>query len=358
VAINIVGHGFGPKSTLAVTRAPPPSGEPPTVAFLTGGRAVDVNHDGSFSSSEGSQALGDLRFVVQNRDAMRQNVADYVQLIRVIEAGVDWDGDGVRDLDPGRIYFAGFSLTSSVVLDLFAIEPRIRAATFTGIGSGPSPQLLPANRGLLAQFLDVRRPTLINPPFDRLGNPTPVITSLGGIATAPPFFNENIPDRDRPVLVNTVAGALPLQAYIDRAEWVQATTAPGTFAPYLRASPLPAIPPRPFLVQMSRGDVQIANTATAELVRAGDFADRLTMYRHDLFSGRLQFKNPHTFVIRTDPVAGVIPPLLMRPIALEAQDQIGAFLASDGSTTIDPDGPDVLFEVPASFVPADLGFVL
>jgi hypothetical protein len=37
-------------------------------------------------------------------------VVDLLQLVRVIEVGMDVDGDTVPDLDPSRIYYFGQSL--------------------------------------------------------------------------------------------------------------------------------------------------------------------------------------------------------------------------------------------------------
>jgi hypothetical protein len=45
------------------------------------------------------------------------------------------------------------------------------------------------------------------------------------------------------------------------------------------------------------------------------------------------------------------------PFAFEAQAQIAVFFASDGATTIDPDGAGPYFETPTSILPEDLDFV-
>ncbi len=94
IAINHLGHGFGPLSTLTVN---PTAGDP--VTFSAGGRSEDVNGDNTIGNNEGSGA-----------DANRQIGADLMQLVRVIEVGMDADGDGTRDLDPARVYYVGNSL--------------------------------------------------------------------------------------------------------------------------------------------------------------------------------------------------------------------------------------------------------
>jgi hypothetical protein len=70
-------------------------------------------------------------------------------------------------------------------------------------------------------------------------------------------------------------------------------------------------------------------------------------------------KNPHEFATRTP-----LPTPEQLAIAVQAQRQIGVFLASDGVDIIDPDGPCVptvsgcLFEVPIMGpLPEDLGFI-
>src|SRR5262245_19233950 len=91
IAINVVGHGFGPLSTLTVR---PSVGAP--VTFPEGGRGIDQDGDGIIANNEGISAA-EPRSIIQDRDGKRQTVADLMQLVRVIEVGVDADGDGVAD---------------------------------------------------------------------------------------------------------------------------------------------------------------------------------------------------------------------------------------------------------------------
>ena len=77
---------------------------------------------------------------------------------------------------------------------------------------------------------------------------------------------------------------------------------------------------------------------------------RATLFRNDLAHADFGTStNPHTFLTNiTGPGA---------LFALEAQAQIATFFASDGATTIDPDGAGIYFETPTSIVPEDLGFI-
>ena len=212
----------------------------------------------------------------------------------------------------------------------------------------------------MGDFLGTRAPPLLNP------SGTPVVTVLGGLAVLPPFFNENLPlpgasspPSSDPV-IKDIAGALPIQEVLDRHEWLNTSTAPGAYAPHLRLRPLAGVPARPFLIEMPRGDQSIVNPSTLGTIRNGQLADRVVLYRHDLFAGRAGFKNPHTLLIRTDNA-------VMKDVALLAQQEIAAFFASDGTAdvrSIDPDGAcqadgtGCLFESPANAIPEGYGFVL
>ena len=88
------------------------------------------------------------------------------------------------------------------------------------------------------------------------------------------------------------------------------------------------------------------------LIRAGGLRDRATYFRNDLALAGVPgytVKNPHTFLTN---LAGA-----GAPFALAGQQQIATFFASDGTTTIDPDGAGPIFETPTSMVPEDLAYI-
>ena len=121
VAINTVGHGFGPLGFLTVNRQ-----DQPPVRLPAGGRGIDQNGDGLIESFEGFEAAPPRR-IISGRDGIRQTVVDLMQLVRVIEVGVDVDADGRSDLDPSRIYYFGQSLGGIIGTVLLAVEPHVRA---------------------------------------------------------------------------------------------------------------------------------------------------------------------------------------------------------------------------------------
>jgi dienelactone hydrolase len=329
IAINVVGHGFGSLGTLTVNRN---AGGP--VVIPAGGRGIDQNGNGSIDSTEGSSAAPP-RGIIGSRDGLRQTVADLMQLVRVIQAGVDVDGDNAADLDTSRIYYFGQSFGGIYGTKLLAVEPDIRAGV-PNVAGGSIIEVvrLGGFRGLLTLALSARVPMLLN------GGP-----NLN--------FNENIPLRNLPAVVNTVAGAMPIQKVIDNTEWVSQSGNPVAYAPYIRKSPLDGRRDNPVIFQIGKGDQTVPNPTNTAILRAGELADRATYFRNDLVVALdpLAPRNSHTFLTRvgTPSVAAY---------AVAAQQQIAVFLASDGLTTIDPDGAGPIFETPiVPPLPEELNFI-
>ena len=93
IAINAVGHGFGPLGTVTFTYTNPSS----TVTLPSGGRGVDLNNDGTIGADEGCILVAPIAY--GTRDCFRQTVVDLMQLTHTIQLGLDLDGDGTPDLD-------------------------------------------------------------------------------------------------------------------------------------------------------------------------------------------------------------------------------------------------------------------
>jgi hypothetical protein len=358
IAINVNGHGFGPLGTLTVDRM---SGEP--VTFSAGGRAMDQNGDGTIGNPEGNDADSPRRIQLL-RDGVIQTVADLIALVRVIEVGVDVEGDGDVDLDAARVYYFGHSLGGMYGVGFAAVEPQVRAAVFNVPGGHAAENRRLGARPALASLFAARQPSLINGPG---------ITSIEGVPIqAASYFNENMPLRNsvpmavgfedgtvqniQSPVVNTAAGAMRLQQWFDRSIWAGQAASPAAWAPHLRRQPLAGGAAKPVIFQVAYGDRTSQNPTTTTTLRAGDLADRTIFFRTDRavaedpgFS-----KNPHGFMM---PLLTGGPSPLAMAIAHGTQEQIASFFASDGMTVIQPE-PARFFEVPIVLpLPEDLNYI-
>jgi hypothetical protein len=333
IAINAVGTGGGPLGTLMVTRL-----DTSKVTLLAGGRNIDRDGNGVFDHPAGSlpeafyTAPGSPEALVFVRDAIGQTVIDLMQLVREIQVGIDVDGDGAPDLDPNRIYYFGNSLSGIYGTSFVALEPAVRAGVL-GAAGGSTVEDARLNaagpfRGLLGQLLAMRTPSLVN------GGPDPINS-----ANAFPF-NEEMPARDQPPLVNSVAGAIAIQDEVERIEWVVQSSDPVAYARHLRKAPLARVAARPVLFTFAQGDPVRPNTTTGNILRAGDLADRTIFFRGlDAYApNQPSAADLHEFIVRLTPVG--------TSFALACQEAVAVFLASDGQLTLDPDGPGLLFETP------------
>ena len=333
IAINVVGHGFGPNSTLTVQQGTT------STTFLEGGRGVDQDGNGQITSAEGSSTFVlSPQGTIGSRDALQQTVANLMELVRAIQGGIDVNGDGLQTLDPNRIYYAGQSFGGIYGTIFLGIEPDVRAGV-PNVPGGPIidiVRLSPSFQLLLTQALSVRTPSLLN-------------------AGPPIFFNDNSPLRNLPPVINNVPGAVAIQTVEDTSRWLGQAGDPVAWAPFIRKNPLPGDVAKSVIVQFARGDMTVPNPTATALIRSGDLTDRATFYRNDIaFPLGLGLHNPHTFLTS-----------LPKAVAIEPQIQIGVFFATDGALTIDPDSvgllpPSVppLFETPiAGPLPEDLGFL-
>ena len=199
-------------------------------------------------------------------------------------------------------------------------------------------RLRPSRQGL-GRDLAARVPSLIN---------------VGGIE-----FNENMPLRNQPPVINTVPGAMALQQFFEHTEWVSGSGNPVAYAVHLQKQPLKGVPAKPVILQFAKGDETHPNPTTTAMLRAGDLAEQATYYRHDLafaMNPAAVPKDPHAFLyFNDDPFSDSD---LLLGIALGAQEQIAEFFASDGTRVIDPDGSMPLFEVPiVPPLPEELHFI-
>ena len=318
VAINVVGHGGGPEGTLTVLR----TGQDP-VTLPAGGRGVDQDGDGRIGNTEGvGTQAGTPLALIGSRDGLRQTTADLMQLVRAIRRGVDVDGDGHVDLDRERIVYVGQSFGGIYGTLLMAVDPLVRVGVLNAAG-GPIVEIArqaPAFRGLVVDQLKRRQPPLMNGEQD---------------------FVESIPLPGEAPVREPAAGALDIQAYFDRAEWLSQPANPVAFAPYLKQAPLLGVGVKAVLYQWAVGDRTVPNPTTAALLRAGALQPVSSLYRHDPAGVSERFKNPHGFLVWT-----AFPEVYA--IGRAAQEQVARFFVS-GGRQIEPVLPQ--FEIGAALPP-------
>jgi Big-like domain-containing protein len=334
IAINVVGHGGGPLGTMTVTRT---DGAP--VTFSAGGRGIDQDGNTTIDSTEGVSAAAPFT-AVGNRDGLRQTVIDLMQLVREIQVGMDVNGDGSPDLDASRISYFGQSFGGIYGTTFMAVEPDVHAGVVNVPGGSISEiaRLSPSFRPLVGIGLITRLPSLYN------AVPNAFFTS----------FVENMPLSGLAPVVDLVPGADAIQSYVDQQIWAQTPADPVAYASHVRAQPLFGVSPKAIIVQFAKGDQTVPNPTASALIRAGGLQDRATFFRNDLAFALVPgytVKNPHTFLSNVSNAA-------QAPLAVAAQQQIGVFLASGGTTTIDPDGAGPFFETPiAGPLPEGLNFL-
>jgi hypothetical protein len=330
--INVVGQAYGPLSFLTVTLK-----DGSSVQFPAGGRGKDINGDGIIANNEGVSTISPAAFSLGARDTIRQQAVDMMQLVRVIQSGIDVDGDGIVDLNPSRISYFGISFGAGAFGQLFlAIEPDLTLGAIASPGGLNSRfdllRMRPSARSQVGTVLHSRVPSLLN---------SPGLTEWGGIPVGPPLFNENIPLRDQPIGTDHVAGAMDIQKYFDNLAWISNSGDGAIYAPYIRKQPLPGVAPKSVLINFGKGDVTAPNPRTTQILRASNLADVTTYYRNDLAyeEDNTVSKNPHTYTMRWM-LSG-----LSGSIGQGGLEQIATFLASSGVTIVHPE-PARFFEVP------------
>ena len=313
VAIDPVGHAYGPRSTAGVDLLVPPSS--PT--FSGFGRGIDQDGDGVIGPREGLSApvAPHPKAGIALRDGLRQTALDNMALARAIARGVDVDGDGSNDLRTSGIGYYAQSLGGIYGTMVMATDPTLRVGVLN-VPGGPIldiARLSPGFRPEVAAELANRRPALLN----------------GGDAG----FTESQPLYDMPPETSPAPGAVAIQAVGARTNWLDRSGSPEAFAPLLRLRPAEGMGAKRVLYQFAFGDATVPNPTSATIMRAGGLRDVTTFYRNDLAATTLT--DPHGFLL--DPrVQG----------RQQGQLQVAEFLASGGTSTIDPGGAAPVFEVP------------
>jgi hypothetical protein len=155
-----------------------------------------------------------------------------------------------------------------------------------------------------------------------------------------------------------VKGAVQVQEWFERVEWMSMPGDPLAYAPHLKSSTLPGVPIKPTLFQMECADRIAPNPAGTNLVRAANMRESTSFYRHDLalsIAPNLP-KDPHMIFYNAPGSAQA------QAIWSAGQRQIAEFLASDGTRIVDvndlvrPLFGKALFETAPQWLPEDLNY--
>ncbi len=312
IATDVVGHGYGPRSTWTATSL---AGTTSIPAYA---RGVDQNRDGVITSTEGSSAPAQPApdASVGSRDGLRQTVADLMSLVRAVGRGVTLPRQYGTALRRTAVSYYGQSFGGIYGVMLGGTDPLVPVLA-PNVSGGPISEiarLSPAFRPLVTQDLSQRQPSLLNGGYDG--------------------FTESMPLRGDAPVTAPAPGALAIQRAIARETWIDRSGSPETFAPLLRAHPPAGSTAKRVLLSNALGDQTVPNPTTYTELLAGRLFDRETLYRNDKSVSASM--NPHGFLLDPRFAQGNVP----------EQNQISTFLASAGATTIDPDGPAPIFEVP------------
>lgn len=331
VALNAVGHGYGPETTIQVGT------DAGAREIAAPGRGVDLDGDGVIGDREGCILLTPGS-PISIRDCLRQTAIDWMTMVRAIRRGVDLDGDGQPDLDGSKLAFWGQSLGAFTGTLVMAVEPDIPAAVLN-VGGASAVETARISIGfhpLVVGYLGQRQPALLNADGD---------------------FDEQYAGRDEPVKILSAAGARELRDVFERLEWIEASGAPSTYAPHLKTAPLEDVPAKRILFQFAIGDQTVPNPSNSLLIRCADGQALSSLYRHDLARAlRPQLPaNPHAFFSFLLDVNGA-------PIALGALAQAETFIESgkaevpDANYLVKPFFGIDLFETPAK-LPETTGYL-
>ena len=350
LAIEIVGHGFGPGGKTQIT-----TNSGTTFTVVTPGRGIQFSA-APIGPSDGCI----LPNALATRDCSRQTAVDLFALVRTIK---DTNGLGLN-LNPGRVYYTGQSFGSFYGTLFEAVEPNVGAGT---LNSGGASQIDVARLSPIARQIGAAY----------LGSFTPSLLNVGPAPSQAYFhdrFNDEYVYRDQ-VITDSVPGALAIQAAFEEADWLGMLGDPLSYAAHLRTAPLRGVSAKPILVQFGLGDLEVPNPAGSALVRAGALGASTWLLRTDLAAGIdpriLGIMQPdvpypiypHRFLSNPTLFDPQMSPPLATAIGVAAQKQIADFFASGGTVIPNPNqyfvnspfAGRLVFENPAT-LPTRLNF--
>jgi dienelactone hydrolase len=181
----------------------------------------------------------------------RQSSVDLLQLVRLLEAGIDLTGDTHADLDAGRLGYLGVSMGGVIGAAFCPVESAIDACVLT-VPGGKLAQFAGSVSSLATPFLTAFAATA----------GIPARTCNGGPAGAACTADDECSDGERCVFNDDFV--LLLDAALPSFQW---QLDPGDGINYVASLRLGPGAPRPLLVQEGVGDVIVANPLTEALGR-------------------------------------------------------------------------------------------
>jgi len=322
IAIDPVGHAYGPNSFVTIQKAPAP------VTVTSHGRGVDVNGDGTIGNREGVQTKGqpDPNASIGLRDGLRQTALDNMALVRALEAGDGAGGGfaaGSGTLSTTDIKYYAQSLGGIYGTMVMATDPDLSVGALD-VPGGPIleiARLSPGFRGEVGVELHNRVPSAYD-----CGGQAPTPANCTG-------FDEQTPLYLDPPVTNPSASAVAIQQIGGRSNWIERSGSPETFA----AALLPQ--GKKVMYQFAYGDRTVPNPTNATIMRAGGLQGVTSVYRHDKDAVD-QTCDPHGFLL---------DPRISPAARTQAQEQIAAFFVANGNAApIDPDNAGPIWEVPVT----------
>ncbi len=295
IATDVVGHGYGPASSWSVTR----DGE--TVSIPAYGRGIDLDGDGTITSTEGVSTLPTgPAATVGSRDGLRQTAADVMTLVRSLGRGLDLDAAPGSELRPTGITYVGQSFGGIYGTMVAGTDPLV-ARSVLNVPGGPISEIVrlsPAFRLLQTQVLQAAG-------------------LLNSASADQAFFQESMPLRGQGPVLQPAPGAIAVQELIAGTTWLDRPGSPEAYAP--------RIPADRVIVQAAFGDMTVPNPTTYTLAAAGGLFFRTSLYRND--RTEQAGINPHGFLLN---------PAQFPTAFGQGQAQVATFLHT--GVTIDPDG--------------------
>ncbi len=353
LAIEILGHGFGPGGTVELTYK---NNQAPSFVS-TPGRGIQFSTAAPIGETDGCIAPG----AIGVRDCTRQSAVDLFAMVKTIQAT---KGLGVG-LNPSRIYYIGQSFGSIYGTLYHAIEPASKAAVLN-VGGGTSvavSRLAPLGRILAAEYLGTNNPVLLNVP------PAP----------PEPYFHDSFNDlyvyRNTPPVLNYTGAAgtsvLAVDNALELADWLDMIGDPLGFAFELQNQQLPGLIGKSTLVQFAYGDLEVPNPTNSALIRAAGLQSSSWYFRFDKAAAlhpellSVAFGSPlpalpHAYLSNPTLFTGIAAE---DSIAIAAQQQVAVYLGLGGLLIPNPNwflngvfAGQTLFEIPTT-LPEQLNFI-